>query len=90
MKLGTWQHRMEPVEFDPSGHGYRKDKYGLGKMEVGESLFHAGITNSSISPYTARLHKISKKRFLVLKHAKEGIPGTLVVRLTDRGHQDAS
>lgn len=76
---------MEPIEYDATGHGYQKDRYKLNEMKVGESLFHAGISNNKVSPYTSRLHKISKKRFTVLRHAMDGIPGTLVVRLTDNG-----
>jgi hypothetical protein len=85
MKMGTWQHRIEPVEYDPTGAGYQKDKYKLHSMEVGESLFHAGVPNYRISGYTAQLHKRTNKRYLVLKHIKDGIPGTLVIRTTDKG-----
>lgn len=89
MKLGTWQHRIEPVEYDASNAGYQKDKYQLNSMEVGTSLFHAGVPNNLLSGYTAQMHKRTKKRFLVLKHEKDGIPGTLVVRITDKGHDPA-
>jgi hypothetical protein len=87
MKLTPWHHRIEKVEYDPEGAGYKKDKYLLNSMEVGESYFHAGVSNNLISGYTAQLHKRTKRRYLVLKHKLDGIPGTLVVRVTDRGHQ---
>jgi hypothetical protein len=88
MKVGTWQHRIEPVEFDPSGHGTVRDKFKLNDMNVGESLFHAGIPNCKISAYTAYLHKTTRRRYMTLKHTKDGIPGTLVVRLTNRGDKE--
>lgn len=88
MKLGTWQHRIEPVEYDPTGAGYQKDRFKLHSMEVGESLFHAGVPNNTISAYTSPVHATTKKRYKVLKHIKDGIPGTLVIRLTDRGRNE--